>query len=684
MRLHFFKSLLLCVLVGTSSMVWSQDFNAIRLNGEEHFRNQNFDAALKAFRLLKKNGIVDAKLQSKIGICHYELGKLSEAQSRLHASIQSADTPPEAFRYLAKVYHERFQFEEAIIYYKDYLKATGNDAPFRASVKDDLLRCGNGIHVRRQESKAAVVNLGAPLNSDEDEFAPVLHPTINGRLYFAKSEPEEKGQKTDLYFSNLKYGDWTSPEPVSIFLNSTQYEIPVAIDEQGKRIYFFRGNTNFSGDILWDTLRENNLNGTLFLQSFEGPVKTWEADRDVFFFNDSILLFSSRRPGGYGGFDLYVATLQSDGWSAPENLGPTINSAYDEVSPFLASDGRTLYFSTNDARKSIGGMDIMRSYFLDRSQKWIPPVNLGVGFNSAGDDTHLSLSNDGSRAFFSSNRKQGLGKRDLYVGIFESAQTEQLQRSEPVAFHFVEPQEEIVDEKRVPPPSEETQSGFELLPLKYLEPNMPFTESSFEQLDELANWIKNTPELKITFVAHTALGDSWNVAESALQQVKESLERQNVPLDNVMFRNGGSVFTLQNGESPLNRRVDIVLTNEEVLPIEIIQSELRRSRAAFFQKAMSRLIYQVKIKINEDAPFEILIQKYPDGNLLSNPVSEENTFVRGIYLTWNSALQACQEMRASGFPQATVVPFYKGWELSKDEAQNMTDTFPELSDFTGQ
>ena len=143
-----------------------------------------------------------------------------------------------------------------------------------------------------------------------------------------------------------------------------------------------------------------------------------KGDSRPYFYNDSLVLFSSFRSGGYGGYDIYAMVKKGDdGWSTPFNLGPEINSAFDEQYPYLAKDGRSLYFSSNNFRASIGGFDIFEAKYDQEIKKWGAAKNMGMPINSAGDDTHFSLTIDGAKAYLTSNRKTGLGERDIYLSL---------------------------------------------------------------------------------------------------------------------------------------------------------------------------------------------------------------------------------------------------------------------------
>ncbi|MFZ9028693.1 MAG: OmpA family protein, partial [Crocinitomicaceae bacterium] len=125
------------------------------------------------------------------------------------------------------------------------------------------------------------------------------------------------------------------------------------------------------------------------------------------------MYFVSSRPGGYGGRDIYrIVKLPNGNWSEPINLGPEINTPYDEDSPFIAVDNKTLYYSSN-GKTSMGGFDIFRT-IRDENDVWSPPMNLGFPINSTGDDVFYTTTADGLRGYLSSYRKGGMGEKDIY------------------------------------------------------------------------------------------------------------------------------------------------------------------------------------------------------------------------------------------------------------------------------
>ncbi|MCX7696785.1 MAG: hypothetical protein N2Z72_03710 [Bacteroidales bacterium] len=123
------------------------------------------------------------------------------------------------------------------------------------------------------------------------------------------------------------------------------------------------------------------------------------------------IYFSSNRPGGYGGYDIYETEWDGKKWTEPRNLGAPINSAGDEVAPFLLKDGVTLYFSTrSDAKKDF---DIYVSTFSDENVSWEVPEPLSFPVNTKSDDLFFRMSPDESRAIYCSEGKEGYGIYEL-------------------------------------------------------------------------------------------------------------------------------------------------------------------------------------------------------------------------------------------------------------------------------
>ncbi|MCU0347051.1 MAG: hypothetical protein MUC59_08905 [Saprospiraceae bacterium] len=663
----------------------------LKEKGAAHIKAQQYKPALAALLQAEKWGENDAKTLTNIGICRYHLHQPADAEAKLYAAhLAKGKLPPANLLYLAKLNQSRFEFEKAAIFFKKYLKKIPAKHPWRTAVYDELRRCATGLRLRRLPAAAAVVPL-TNFNSSYHEHCPLPSPNNPERLYFSAPSPTDS-TSTDIFFSDASTGDWSVPQSIGSFVNSTANEAALGFGPGGAQLYFFRGKTQATGEILVDTFRENPLEKSLFFEPFDGPMRPAEGDVSAHFFNDSILLFASRRPGGLGGLDLYVSTFTDGYWTPAKNLGPPVNTPYDETSPFLARDGRTLYFSSTHPERSMGGLDVLSAVFQDRAMQWSPPVNLGPPINSTADDEGFRLAANADRAFFSSDRLTSLGGHDLYLALFDLPREEHLGESWPVAFHLVpegknaKPTEQAVAGES--PHFFDEISSFEL-PVMALPPlgGSP-DETCVNQFAQLAQLLVRYPKLAATLAIHCAEGDSPSVYfRFASQTVNDLLRQEGVPPGRVALLFAGSSYPIAEGEqaenpSPPNRRAEVFVLNPTVLPFELFRPKLpaRAFKAHFFQKTMNSLAYRVSVEVPTSADLAKLFELYPDGlvEVAGSGGGGGTSFSPGIYLTFASALAWQETLAKDGFQSAVVTAHLRGSPLSKTLAAKYVEDFPDL------
>ncbi len=158
---------------------------------------------------------------------------------------------------------------------------------------------------------------------------------------------------------------------------------------------------------------------------------TWESQPSISADGKSLFFASMResnigfKDGNYT-CDIYMSQIDEDGnWQKAENLGPTINTAGNEKSPFLHSDSKTLYFAS-DGRIGVGGYDIYYTKQINE-KKWSEPTNIGYPINTKEDDLGFIVSTNGKKAYFSSNKLNGSGGWDIYsFDLYEDARPEKV------------------------------------------------------------------------------------------------------------------------------------------------------------------------------------------------------------------------------------------------------------------
>lgn len=256
------------------------------------------------------------------------------------------------------------------------------------------------------------INMGEHLNTKYREYFPAITADGNTMIYSRVIDNNEDF----LISTRTKSTGWTPARPLSTNINTKEYnEGSQSISPDGKYLFFTgcnRPDGLGSCDIYvshkngkkWD--RPFNLGGVV-------NSKYWDSQPAISP-DGNTLYFSSNRPGGLGGYDLWKTQLAKDGtWSTPVNLGPEINTPYDEHTPFVHPDGQTFYFSS-DGWPGMGNKDIFYCR-IDEQGKWNQPVNLGYPINSHNEESGLIVTPDGSSGIFSTTLKDGFGDLDLYT-----------------------------------------------------------------------------------------------------------------------------------------------------------------------------------------------------------------------------------------------------------------------------
>src|SRR5690606_16785029 len=248
---------------------------------------------------------------------------------------------------------------------------------------------------------------GPAINSPYDEYFPRLTADYRHIIFTRKENNRENFYESTQDSS----GEWQTASLSQGDINSELYnEGAHCISPDGKYLFFTGCNRpdGLGSCDIYVSRREGNFWGAPF--NIGAPINSggWEA-QPALAADGRTLYFVSNRGGGQGGYDIWKSTLEGDGqWGAPVNLGPAVNTRYDESSPYIHADNRTLYFASN-GWPGFGEKDIFRSQ-LDSTGKWQkPPVNLGYPINDHHEQSALTVSMNGKQAFFSTRRDDGVG-----------------------------------------------------------------------------------------------------------------------------------------------------------------------------------------------------------------------------------------------------------------------------------
>lgn len=328
----------------------------------------------------------------------------------------------DAYYHLAQCYHLDEQIDKAREHYQLFIDNSANKSGLIEKSKLGLLQCDIAEYTLANPKTAIVKNIGSAVNTTTAEYSPVISLDGNS-LYFTSrrqwddfssdefKDPQLNQYPEDIFVSYLDFdGEWTSPEKLE-FCNNEFNEATIAVSSDEKQIYVYKDATG-GGDIYFSDFTGNKFAELASLDYTEVNTKFWETHCTMTP-DGQTMYFVSERPGGYGGRDIYrIVRLPNGVWSKAQNMGPTINTPYDEDSPYIDVNNKTLYFGSNGP-KSMGGFDIFVS-FKDEEGTWSDPVNMGTPINSTGDDLFYTTTIDGLRGYLTSFRKGGYGEKDIY------------------------------------------------------------------------------------------------------------------------------------------------------------------------------------------------------------------------------------------------------------------------------
>lgn len=304
-------------------------------------------------------------------------------------------------------------------------------------------------------------NLGRSINSQWDERAPVIAP--DGKtLYFTRgNHPGNTGfglydSEQDIWYSTMKDdGSWSEAINIGPPLNTEFPNSVCSVTPDGNTLLLLGAykpdGTSEAGYSLSVRLREGwSYPQKLNIKNYYNYSRFAIAYLDN---NGKILLLAAERLNSIGKKDIFISyNIGGNNWSEPENLGPDINTPDEEYSPFLASDGKALYFSSKGHGGS-GGYDVFVSKRLDDTwKKWSKPENLGKSINSTEDDLFFKIPSKGDYVYFLSYGDSH-GEGDIFRLVLPQELRPQpvvLLKGKVVAGHTDEPLEAIIHYETLP------------------------------------------------------------------------------------------------------------------------------------------------------------------------------------------------------------------------------------------
>ena len=386
---------------------------------------EDYKEALPLYQLLLKIHPTNSNFKYRIGQCYINTpGEKEKAMNYLEDAVKNINpkykegkfretgAPYDALYYLANAYRINNLLDKALETYELFRKNLNPEVYDTTVVNLQIQSCLNARKLMSMPLFVKEKNLGNMINESNSEFNPVVSDNED-LLVFAKSEAFYDA----IMYSTKINGQWSGPLNMNELLRVDKDLFPTSLSKDGKTLYLY-SSADYDG-IIYTSQFENGTWSALVKLNENINTKYWESHATISHDNKK-LYFTSNRKGSYKGLDIYVSTRDSTGdWGPAVNLGPVINTPYNEESPFLSQDDKTLFFSSR-GHFNMGGYDIFYSTLLDNGE-WSVPLNVGYPLNTTDDDVFFKPLNEGYEGYYAKESPGGFGKQDIYrIEIFSN------------------------------------------------------------------------------------------------------------------------------------------------------------------------------------------------------------------------------------------------------------------------
>ncbi len=414
-RLTF--SLMLLFVTGCFSLFGQGNKKALS-EAERFFGIKAYEQALPLFEDAIQAGEKDPMVYYKTGVCY---SKSADTNEQLKAvkyweyAAEKASNLPNTFYYdFGDIYLKDENIAKAVSLFTKFKELSKADKAAVAKADKALDMCHTAGALMSVPRNITVQNFGDVINSKLIEYNPVVSADESAMAFTALRPNDGRTRSGDkfieeIYISYNQAGSWSAPKVIPIASESNVGTAGISPD--GQKMLIFMGTATDPGSLFMINRAGDTWSKPSIIAPTVNTPKFLESTASITP-DGKTIYFASDRTGGLGGLDIWRTTQQANGtWSSPVNLGAPINSKANEDAPFIHPDQKTLFF-TSEGHNTMGGRDIFMSKLV--AQKWTEPENMGYPVNTTANDNYFTLIADGTRAYFSSDRKGGLGSQDIY------------------------------------------------------------------------------------------------------------------------------------------------------------------------------------------------------------------------------------------------------------------------------
>jgi tetratricopeptide (TPR) repeat protein len=388
------------------------------LEAEYYILYEDYNEALALYQNLYNSGYDNAYINHRIGECYLQIpGQKEKSIPYLEkacenvsitikeGSIKETKAPLRTIFYLAIAYQTNDELDKAIETFNKFKDRLAEENIYNIDyVERQIESCETAKNLIEAPLNVSEENIGDLVNDQFPNIRPVISEDENSMVYISKRKFYDA-----IFYSTKENGKWLTPINITPDLNSDGNYYSCHLSCDGKVLILLK-DENYNKDIYISYIKDKKwsvpkkLNRNINTKSQETFASISKDKKTLYFVSD--------RKGGFGGTDIYKSELDelTQDWGKAVNLGPVINTAFNEENPIVCENESTIYFSSQ-GHYNMGGFDIFHSQKTDNG--WTKPENLGYPLNTTDDNISFFPIKNGSQLYMAKFDKNGFGKEDI-------------------------------------------------------------------------------------------------------------------------------------------------------------------------------------------------------------------------------------------------------------------------------
>lgn len=399
--------------------IYKDKFNT----AEDYIDEERYKEAIEIYEELLQDTPNNDDINFRLGFCYLftkerwrSLDPLEKVVKNYENDKENKEFPIDAYYVLGYSYYLNYMFDDALDLYDDMKKEVKSKKELK-NIEHNIAQCKTAKKIYDDPKMMMVIDLGV-INSPFADHSPTVSADESVVIFTSRREgstgggvAEDEQYYEDIYVYNKKFGIDSKPKKIdSTLVNSNDHEATCGLNFNGSELYIFKATKKDKGDIFYSKADGDEWSEP---KKVEGEVNTRKRESHASISpNGEQLYFTSARKGGYGGMDIYVADWDKENkqWINARNLGPEINTEFDEEGPFINYDDEILYFSS-EGHETMGGFDIFKAKKKEDGS-FGNVQNMGFPLNTVDDDLFFAPTIKGNRAYYSSQQE---GSSNIYI-----------------------------------------------------------------------------------------------------------------------------------------------------------------------------------------------------------------------------------------------------------------------------